>query len=116
MSPAKAAHRIMWMGLICTYWVPTKVATKSETLTQKVQGSVCMLPKFSLLQSSKVAAANKPTTTGRRPAKILCITTVCMYFMNMRLMRIIRMNEGNTSAKVAMHEPAMAKVLPKPAL
>ena len=38
-----------------------------QTLTVGVE-------KFSLLHNSKVAAASRPTTTGRRPAKTDCTT------------------------------------------
>ena len=64
--------------------------------------------KFSLLQSNRVAAASNPTTAGRRPVNMDCTNGVFIYFMNILLIRIINIREGNTSAKVAVTEPRIA--------
>ena len=103
------------MGLIFTHLVPTNVATKSAMLMEKRQG-LSGVEKFSPLQSSRVAAANKPTTAGRRPVKTSCTARVFMYFINILLMRIIKMNEGSTRAVVAVSDPNMARKPSKPAL
>ena len=66
------------MGLIFTHMVPTKVAAKSITLIQNCQGLTLGEEKFSSLMSSSVAAAKRPTTAGRRPAKALCTGRVFM--------------------------------------
>ena len=64
--------------------------------------------KFSLLHSSSVAAASRPTTTGRRAAKTDRTTGASMYFMNSLLISIISTSDGSTSAKVAVALPRMA--------
>ena len=72
--------------------------------------------KFSLLHNSKVAAASRPTTTGRRPAKTDCTTGVFMYLRNILLIRIISISEGRMMAKVAVILPRTAIPPLKPAL
>ena len=62
--------------------------------------------------SNKAAAANRPTTAGRRPPKMLFTVGVFMYFRNILAMRIMRMNEGSTRAKVAVQLPSTAIVSP----
>ena len=81
---------------------------KRAQLMKNCQGFPIGVEKFSALQSSRVAAANRPTTAGRRPAKMERTGRVFMYFINRRLMRIIRMSDGNTKASVAVAEPRMA--------
>ena len=88
--------------------MPTAVAMKRAMLIQNCQGFSIGVEKFSLLQSSNVAAARRPTTAGRRPVKTDCTNGVFMYFMNILLIRIIRISEGSTSAKVAVAEPSVA--------
>ena len=51
---------------------------KSITLIQNCQGLTLGEEKFSSLMSSSVAAARRPTTAGRRPAKALCTGRVFM--------------------------------------
>ena len=68
--------------------------------------------KFSLSMSISVAAASKPTTPGRSPKKMCWTTGVFMYFMNIRAMTIIMMNDGSTSAKVATAEPSVDIIMP----
>ena len=104
------------MGLILRYPVPKAVEASRAQLIQNCQGFSEGVEKFSLLQSNRVAAANKPTTAGRRPLNTDCTSGVFMYFINILLIRIIKMSEGSTSAKVAVTLPRMAIVLPKPAL
>ena len=64
----------------------------------------------------KVAAASRPTTTGRRPEKIDCTIGVFIYLRNILLIRIIIMTEGRTRATVAVRLPNTAIPAPKPAL
>ena len=85
-------------------------------LMKNCQGFSVGVEKFSLLQRRRVAAANSPTTAGRRPLKIDCTRGVFIYFINIRLIRIMSISEGSTKAKVAVTEPSMAIVSPKPAL
>lgn len=61
--------RIILMGLILNTSVPMKVATKSRMLIQNCQAFSLGVEKLSLVQSNRVAAANKPTTAGRKPEK-----------------------------------------------
>ena len=72
---------------------------------QNCQGFSIGVEKFSLLQSSNVAAASNPTTAGRRPVNIDCTSGVFMYFINILLISIISTNDGSTKAKVAVAEP-----------
>ena len=71
--------------------------------------------KFSCVHNNRVAAASRPTTAGRRAVKTLVTVRVCIYFMNILLMRIIRISEGKTSAKVAVALPSTAIGIEKPA-
>ena len=94
MSPAKAAKQIILMGFIFTHFVPTNVATNKPTLIQNCHGFTFGVEKFSSFISKSVAAASRPTTTGRNAVKMFCTTGVTMYFMNNLLMRIINISEG----------------------
>ena len=105
----------MRMGLMCITLVPINVAMKSATEIKNCQGWSRSL-KFSADSSNKVAAANRPTTAGRNPRKRLCTMWVCMYFMNILLIKIISVTEGNTSANVAVALPSMDMPVEKPAL
>ena len=84
-----------------------KAKAKMAMLIQNCQGQMLGVEKFSFVQSRRVAAANRPTTAGRRAAKMFWTVAVFIYLRNMRAMRIIRMSEGSTKAKVATHEPKM---------
>ena len=88
--------------------VPIKVTRNKTTLTENCQTDSVGEPKFSLLQSSRVAAPNNPTTAGRNPVKIDLTVRVFIYFINILLMSIIRMSEGSTRAKVAVALPNTA--------
>ena len=79
-----------------------------KQLIQNCQRFSVGVLKFSRVHNNKVAAANNPTTAGRNPWKTEVTVRVCMYFMNILLMSIIRMSEGSTSAKVAVVEPRIA--------
>lgn len=92
-----------------------KVATNMPMLIQNCHASSDGVEKFSALQRRSVAASNSPTTAGRSPVKMLCTTGVFIYFMNIRLIRIIRMSDGKTSAKVATVLPSIAMPCPIPA-
>lgn len=72
--------------------------------------------KFSLVQRSRVAAANRPTTAGRKPMNTDCTICVFMYFINILLMSSIRISEGSTKAKVDVADPRIASRVPWPAL
>ena len=116
ISPAKPAHNIMRIGFIFSTRVPKKVAMKSAMLIQKCHGLMSGDEKFSFVISSKAAAASNPTTAGRKPINTLCTVGVCIYFINIRLINIISMSEGSTSAMVATTLPSTAMPPPKPAL
>ena len=85
--------------------VPTKVATNRNTLIQNCHGLKDGVEKLSAVMSNRVAAANSPTTAGRRPVKTDCTRWVCIYFIKSLLISIIRMSDGNTNAKVAVMLP-----------
>ena len=106
----------MRIGFIFNHIVPTKVAAKRNRLIQNCQGLILGAEKFSVLHNNKVAAANRPTTTGRRPAKTDCTTGVFRYLRNILLIRIIIINDGSTRAMVAVRLPNTAIPAPKPAL
>ena len=108
MRPANPAMAIILMGLILNTFVPMNVATNRNTLTQNCQGFSLGVEKFSLVHSSSVAAANSPTTAGRKPRKMLSMVGVCMYLRNILAMRIISMNDGSTNEKVDTAEPSIA--------
>ena len=72
--------------------------------------------KFSRVHNNNVAAANKPTTAGRKPRNTLSTEWWCMKRINILAMSIIKMSEGSTSAKVAVAEPRMDMGMEKPAL
>ena len=110
MSPAKAAKQIILMGLIFTHFVPTNVATNKPTLIQNCHGFTFGVEKFSSFISKSVAAASRPTTTGRKAVKMFCTSGVSIYFMTILLMSIIKMSEGKTKANVAVNEPNTAIV------
>ena len=103
-----AQQSIMVMGLTLTTLTPTKAATNRKQLMQNCQGSAEGVEKLSGVINNRVAAASRPTTAGRKPRKTDSTAWWCMYFMNILLMSIIRINEGNTKAKVAVAEPRMA--------
>ena len=84
-------------------------------LIQNTHGFIDGEEKFSLFISNKAAAAIKPTMAGLSPEKIFSTTTVCIYFINILLIRIIRMSDGNISATVEMALPAIPMVVPYPA-
>ena len=84
------------------------MATRRAQLIKNCQGFSIGVEKFSLLQRRSVAAARSPTTAGRRPLKTDWTNGVFIYFMNILLIRIIRISEGNTKANVAVVEPRMA--------
>lgn len=71
--------------------------------------------KLSRAHNNNVAAANRPTTVGRSALNTLSTVLVCIYFMNILLMSIISINEGNTNAKVAVALPNTAIGIEKPA-
>ena len=100
------------MGLIFRYPVPIAVAMRRAQLMKNCQGFSKGVEKFSLLQSRRVAAASRPTTAGRKPVKTDCTNGVFIYFINMRLISIIRISEGSTKAKVAVAEPSVAIACP----
>ena len=81
---------------------------KRKQLIQNCHGLVLGVEKFSGVINISVAAASKPTTAGRNPVKTLFTNGVFMYFMNILLIRIMRINEGSTKAKVAVILPKMA--------
>ena len=89
-----------------------KVAQKRATLIQNCHGFSIIEPKFSSFMSSRVAAPSNPTTAGRSPLKTFCTGSVFMYFMNILLIRIMRMSDGSTKAKVAVADPRMAMGMP----
>ena len=93
------------MGLILMNITPMNAAMNSRQLTMNCHQSVVGVEKLSAVHNNKVAAASSPTTAGRRPWKTLSTLWWYMYFMNILLMRIIRINEGSTSAKVATAYP-----------
>ena len=85
-------------------------------LTQKCHGLIFGDEKFSGVISRSAAAAMRPTTAGRRPDITFCTVGVFIYFMNTRQMRIISMNDGRTSASVAVALPNIESHSPIPAL
>ena len=102
--------------MIWRTFVPTNVEMKRAMLIQNCQGCSAGVLKFSGVISNKAAAARSPTTAGRSPEKILCTKGVSMYFMNILLIKIIRMKEGSTRAKVAVALPKTAMIPLYPAL
>lgn len=81
------------------------------TDTQKRYGDSFMDEKFSLLHNISVAAASNPTTAGRSPRKIFCMTGECMCFKNILHINIMSMSEGNTRANVAVRLPMMPRYI-----
>lgn len=98
----------MRIGFIFNHMVPIKVARKRAMLMQNCHMFTLGKEKFSALQSSRVAAAKSPTTTGRKPIKMDCTVGVFMYFRNILLMSSININDGNTKANVAVALPTIA--------
>ena len=88
---------------------------KSPTLIQNCQGVLDMLPKFSSFMSSKAAAANRPTTAGRKPWKVLSTALWFLYLIRNLLMISISTKLGKTTAKVAIKLPRMPQAGSKPA-
>ena len=88
--------------------MPKAVAANRAQLIKNCQGFVVGVEKFSALQSNRVAAAKRPTTAGRKPVNTDCTRWVFIYFINILLIRIIKMSEGSTRAKVAVAEPKTA--------
>ena len=89
-----------------------KVATKRAQLIQNCHGLTEGRLKFSGVISNNVAAPRRPTTAGRSPLKIDCTAGVFIYFRNIRLMSIMRMNDGSTRANVAVALPRIDIMLP----
>ena len=87
---------------------PMTALRKRKQLTKNCQASSLGVEKFSEVHSNKVAAANNPTTAGRKPLKMLSTGRVCIYFINILLMSIIKISDGNIKAKVATTEPRIA--------
>ena len=106
----------MRMGLILMNITPMKALMKRKQLTKNCQASSLGEEKLSAVHNNKVAAANNPTTAGRNPLKMLSTEWVCMYFINILLISIIKISEGSTSAKVATADPRIATEVEYPAL
>lgn len=81
------------------------VEANKKQLTINCQIFSVGVEKLSLVINSRVAAASSPTTAGRRASNIDCIMGAFIYRMNIQLIRIINMNDGNISAKVAVTLP-----------
>ena len=105
----------MVKGFIFMNLVPTNVAANKPMLIQKVHGSEGV-EKFSGVISNNVAAARSPTTAGLKPEKTSCIIGESMYFINILLIKIIKINDGKIIAIVAVSEPMTAVNSEKPAL
>ena len=90
-------------------------AMNKKQLMKNCQGLSVGVEKFSRVHNNNVAAANNPTTVGRRVVKTLSTVLVCIYFMNILLMRIISISEGKTNAKVAVALPNTARGIENPA-
>ena len=106
----------MRIGFIFIHIVPMKVAKKMNRLMKNCHGFMLGWEKLSTLQSSNVAAANSPTTTGRRPAIMDCVIDVFIYLKNILQMRSIMMNDGRIIAMVAVTLPSTAIIPFIPAL
>ena len=81
-----------------------------QMLTMNWYLSVWKLPKFSAVINRRAAAANRPTTAGRKPWKTASTIGCFWYFRKNLLMAIIRMNDGSTTAKVAVAEPRIPQM------
>ena len=66
--------------------------------------------KFSAFIKTSAADANNPTTAGRSPLNTASTAGCFWYFKKNRLMITINMNDGKTTAKVAMQEPNIAQL------
>lgn len=67
--------------------------------------------KFSAFIKTSAADANNPTTAGRSPLNTAS-TADALVFQKELLIVSIRMNEGSTTAKVAMHDPNTPMLVP----
>ena len=61
--------------------------------------------KFSGVMSISAAAAMSPTTVGRKSENMVSTKSVSRYFMRILVMVNISMNEGKTTANVAIALP-----------
>ena len=92
------------------------VPTKMATLIQNCHGDSEGVEKFSGVISNRQAAANRPTTAGRSPVKTCSTAGWCLNCIRNFEIISIRMNEGSTTANVAVAEPRMPIHSAPPAL
>lgn len=93
------------MGLALYFLVPMKAIRKMMLLIMKEYMSSSGELKFSAFIKTSAADANNPTTAGRSPLNTASTAGCFWYFRKNLLIVSIRMNEGSTTAKVAMHDP-----------
>ena len=68
--------------------------------------------KFSAFIKTSAADASSPTTAGRSPLNTASTEGCFCYFRKNLLIVSIRINEGSTTAKVAMQEPSTPMLVP----
>ena len=92
------------MGLALYFLVPMKAIRKMMLLIMKEYMSSSGELKFSSFIKTSAADANNPTTAA---------TAGCFWYFRKNLLIVsIRMNEGSTTAKVAMHDPNTPMLVP----
>lgn len=114
MKPAIPQTIIITIGLTLYFRVPTKATRKMMQLTINEYISSLGELKFSVFINIKAADARRPTTAGRNPLNTASTAGCFWYFRKNLLIANIRMNEGSTTAKVAMTEPHTLPVAVKP--
>lgn len=100
------------MGLALYLLVPMKAIRKMMLLIMKEYMSLSGELKFSSFIKTRAADANNPTTAGRSPLNTASTAGCFWYFRKNLLIVSIRMNEGSTTAKVAMHDPNTPMLVP----
>jgi hypothetical protein len=114
MKPAIPQPIIITIGLTLYFRVPTKATRKMMQLTINEYISSLGELKFSVFINTRAADASSPTTAGRNPLNTASTAGCFWYFRKNLLITNIRMNEGSTTAKVAMTEPHILPVAVKP--
>ena len=114
--PTRAQKRRTRIGFILYTWQATSVSTKITMLIQNCQGDSDGVEKFSGVINNKQAAASKPTTAGRKPVNTCSTMGWFLYCIKNFDISSMSINEGSTTAKVAVTEPKMPIQWAPPAL
>ena len=106
ISPASPQRMMSNIGFILYFDLEKKKASPNiATLITNEYISVDGAEKFSWFINTKAAAARRPTTAGLKPLNTASTMGWELYLKKNLLISSIKINEGSTTAKVAVIEP-----------